>query len=216
MAERVTIIDYGSGNLRSVERAFERAARESGAAIVLRVTSNPDEVANADRIVLPGVGAFAACKAGLIALPGMLEALERAVLIEKRPFLGVCVGMQLLAERSTEFGETRGLGWIAGEVRRIDVDAAGLRTPHMGWDNVRVRVEHPVLHAAAHNEDFYFAHSYHFEVENDHERIAVCTYGSALTAAVARDNILGVQFHPEKSQAAGVELLSAFLRWTPQ
>ena len=213
--ERVAIIDYGSGNLRSVQKAFERAAREFGISAHIDVTADPETVASADRIVLPGVGAFSACMDGLSSLPGMLEKLEHVVLIEKRPFLGICVGMQLLAEFGEEFGRSRGLGWIAGAVRPIDRLAHDLRSPHMGWNTVTFAAHHPVLDAIDDESDFYFAHSFHFDVENEEEIIGVCHYGQLITAAVARDNIVGVQFHPEKSQHAGVALLRGFLQWRP-
>ena len=215
MAERIAIIDYGSGNLRSVEKSFERAAREAGAAAQMMVTDQAADIAEADRIVLPGVGAFAACKSGLIALPGVIEALEHAVLIEKKPFLGICVGMQLLATRGLEFGETAGLGWISGCVKRLELGDPFLRVPHMGWNEATSTTPHPVFDVLNGGRDVYFVHSYHFDVENEPDRIAVCQYGGPFTAAVARDNILGVQFHPEKSQAAGLALIRAFLKWTP-
>jgi len=215
MAERIAIIDYGSGNLRSVEKAFERAAREAGVAAQMTVTDSASDVTDADRIVLPGVGAFAACKSGLAALPGVIEALEHAVLIERKPFLGICVGMQLLATRGLEFGETVGLGWIAGEVKRLDPADPSLRVPHMGWNAATPTAPHPVFDVLEDGRDVYFVHSYYFDTENEHDRIAVCQYGKPFTAAVARDNILGVQFHPEKSQAAGLALIRAFLKWTP-
>ena len=215
MAERIAIIDYGSGNLRSVQKAFERAAREAGVAAQINVTDQAADIAEADRIVLPGVGAFAACRSGLAALPGVIEALEHAILLEKKPFLGICVGMQLLATRGLEFGETAGLGWIAGDVKRLEPDDPSLRVPHMGWNEATPTAPHPVFDVLEDGRDVYFVHSYHFDVENEHDRIAVCQYGSPFAAAVARDNILGVQFHPEKSQAVGLAFIRAFLKWTP-
>lgn len=212
MAQRVVIIDYGSGNLRSVQKSLERAARETGTPARVDLANRPDKIAAADRIVLPGVGAFAACRAGLAAEDGVLEALEHAVLVEAKPFLGVCVGMQLLADRGEEFGDHRGLGWIAGVVSPFPEDPA-LRVPHMGWNSVRA--EGCALFAGVEAEDFYFAHSYYFAPENDQSIMAVCRYGRDFAAGVARDNIAGVQFHPEKSQRAGLVLFENFLRWDP-
>ncbi|MEM8773260.1 MAG: imidazole glycerol phosphate synthase subunit HisH [Pseudomonadota bacterium] len=212
MAETLAIIDYGSGNLRSVEKAFERAARESGRAVRISVTDEPDRIAGADRIVLPGVGAFAACMNGLKARDGVIEAMEHAALAGARPFLGICVGMQLMAERGLEFGGHTGLGWIPGEVREIDFPDVTL--PHMGWNTVtataRRRLPQKIDGAA-----FYFAHSYHFAAENDQHVIALTHHGGPLVAGVRRDNLIGFQFHPEKSQSAGVALLSDFLAWEP-
>lgn len=215
MGETLAIVDYGSGNLRSVAKGFERAAYEAGRSVDVVVTGDADRVAQADRIVLPGVGAFAACRAGLDAAPGMVDALESAVRDEGRPFMGICVGMQLLATRGLEFGETPGLGWIAGDVAALPIDEPGLRAPHMGWNEVSSTNTSDVLASAAEGADFYFAHSFSFEVENEEDVAAVCTYGARFAAAVANDNICGVQFHPEKSQAAGVAVLAAFLAWRP-
>ncbi len=212
MAQQVAIIDYGSGNLRSVEKAFERAARESGLAAHFTVTDDAALIRAADRLVLPGVGAFGACMAGLSARAGLLEALEHGVLAMGRPFLGICVGMQLLADRSQEFGSHDGLGWIVGDVKPFD--GAGLRTPHMGWNEIAVPAPHPLLDGL-HGEAFYFAHSYCFDPENNAHAVAFCDYGERFAAAVARDNIAGVQFHPEKSQRAGLRLLQNFLHWDP-
>jgi len=213
MAENIVIVDYGSGNLRSVQKAFERAARDRGFAPSVGVSDDPDEIAAADRIVLPGVGAFGACMAGLAALPGGLAALEHAVLVKARPFLGVCVGMQLLADRGCEFGNSAGLGWIAGEVRPI-VPAPDRCVPHTGWNEVTFAGPHQVFDSAS-VRDFYFGHSFHFDPENAAHVIGVTDYHGAIVAAVARDNILGVQFHPEKSQAAGLSLIGDFLAWRP-
>ncbi len=214
MAEKVAIIDYGSGNLRSVQKALQRAAREAGVAASVSVTADAETIAKADRIVLPGVGAFGAGMDGLRARAGVLEAMEHAVLAAGRPFLGVCVGMQLLADCGLEFGAHDGLGWIAGEVVALPEGDPACRTPHMGWNKVRSEAPHRVLEKLA-EEAFYFAHSYHFVPENDVHTIAVCDHGIGFVAAVARDNIFGVQFHPEKSQAAGLALLSNFLQWSP-
>lgn len=213
MSERAVIIDCGSGNLRSVEKALERAAREQGLAIHFEIVDDPALVGGADRVILPGVGAYGACMAAITGNSGMLEALEHAVLIAGKPFLGVCVGMQILSEHGNEFGRSAGLGWIPGEVRKI-ASAPGRRVPHMGWNTVRVVGDHPVL-SGADGEDFYFLHSYHFEVENIAHCAGVCHYEGDVVAAVMRDNILGVQFHPEKSQHAGVAMLGQFLKWRP-
>ncbi len=213
MTETVVIIDYGSGNLRSVEKAFERASRESGLSRAVSVSDDPERIAAADRIVLPGVGAFGACMDGLSARSGVMEALEHAVLVNTRPFLGICVGMQLLAEYGREFGTRQGLGWIPGEVRAIEV-SGDLTTPHMGWNTVAARIDVGPL-AATDGGAFYFAHSFHFAPENDAHLIGVTHHGGAMAAAVGRDNILGVQFHPEKSQSAGLQLIGDFLRWGP-
>ncbi|MBB5517629.1 imidazole glycerol phosphate synthase subunit HisH [Amphiplicatus metriothermophilus] len=216
MTETVAVVDYGSGNLRSVEKSLQRAARESGRAARILVTADPEAVAEAGRVVLPGVGAFAACMDGLCAIDGMIPALEHAVLAEKRPFLGVCVGMQLLAEKGLEFGARGGLGWIPGVVRRLEPDDPACRVPHMGWNTVRARAPHPALKSLDHRpQDFYFVHSYHFACENDAHMLGVTEYGGRIAAIVGRDNLLGVQFHPEKSQAAGLALLADFLAWRP-
>ncbi len=213
----VAIIDYGSGNLHSATKALERAAREStGAAVVL--TADPDTVAEADRIVLPGVGAFADCKRGLDAIPGMVEALTRAVHEKGRPFLGICVGMQLLAARGLEHGTHRGLGWIDGDVVAITPDDPALKIPHMGWNTLDVARDHAVLAGIPTGRDgshAYFVHSYAFRPAEAADAVATTDYGGPLTAIVARDTIVGTQFHPEKSQALGLALLANFLRWTP-
>lgn len=216
MAETVAIVDYGSGNLRSVQKALARAAAERGLAARIIVTDRPEIVSGADRIVLPGVGAFAACKKGLETLDGMIEALEQVVLASRRPFLGICVGMQLMAETGLEFGPSPGLGWMPGVVAPLAGDKERQRIPHMGWNSVRMRSAHPALASLDHHPaDFYFVHSYCFDTENDAHVLAVCDYGRRISAIVGRDNLLGVQFHPEKSQAAGLALLADFLRWRP-
>jgi glutamine amidotransferase len=213
MAETLAIIDYGSGNLRSVEKAVERAARETGLARHVAVTDDPDEIARADRLILPGVGAFAACMSGLATRDGVLEALEHAVLVEGRPFLGICVGMQLLAGRGEEFGGCNGLGWIPGAVLAL-AQSSEFRTPHMGWNTVASASPHPVF-ADLDGEAFYFAHSFHFECENDAHIYGVTTHGHPFTSLIGRDNLLGAQFHPEKSQTAGLAFLGKFLGWSP-
>lgn len=213
MAEKVAIIDYGSGNLRSVEKAVERAAREAGLARHVEVTDDPETIARADRLILPGVGAFSACMAGLSACDGVLEALEHAVLVAQRPFLGVCVGMQLLAAQGMEFGSSEGLGWIPGEVIPLE-PSPQYRAPHMGWNEVTALSHHPVFEGLD-GEAFYFAHSFQFAVENDAHRLGITDHGGPVTALVGRDNLIGAQFHPEKSQRAGLAFLGAFLSWSP-
>ncbi len=213
MAQTLAIIDYGSGNLRSVEKAVERAARESGLARHVTVTSDADEIARADRLILPGVGAFAACMKGLAAQDGVLEAMEHAVLVEGRPFLGICVGMQLLAGRGEEFGGCNGLGWIPGAVVPL-AHSGDFRAPHMGWNDVVSASPHPVFDGLD-GEAFYFAHSFHFDCENDAHVYGVATHGQDFSALIGRDNLIGAQFHPEKSQTAGLAFLGKFLGWSP-
>jgi glutamine amidotransferase len=209
------IIDYGSGNLCSAAKAFERAAAEHGLAGPIVVTSRPEAVAAAERIVLPGVGAFADCRRGLAAVPGLEAALVEAVIGRGRPFLGICVGMQLMAERGREFETVEGLGWIAGEVVPIAPADPGLKIPHMGWNNLVIRVAHPVLAGLTDGIHAYFVHGYHFRPDNAADRAADVDYGGPLAAAVAQDNLFGTQFHPEKSQMAGLRLIANFLRWRP-
>ncbi|MBS0536313.1 MAG: imidazole glycerol phosphate synthase subunit HisH [Proteobacteria bacterium] len=214
----VAIVDYGSGNLHSAAKAFERAARECGHDQPVIVTSNPDDVAKADRIVLPGVGAYADCKRGLVAVPGMVDALEETVRKKGRPFFGICVGMQLLAERGLEYHVTPGLGWIPGEVDRIAPSDPELKIPHMGWNTLDLKTMHPLLDEIPLGPDglhAYFVHSYHFKTAHKDDLIAQTDYGGPLTAIVGRDNIVGTQFHPEKSQRLGLRLISNFLKWTP-
>jgi imidazole glycerol-phosphate synthase subunit HisH len=216
--QSVAIIDYGSGNLRSAAKAFERAARESGYTGAIRVTADPKAVLAAERIVLPGVGAFADCMNGLKALPGMIAALTQAVRNDRKPFLGICVGMQLLATRGLEHGTHDGLGWLPGEVRRMAPSDTMLKIPHMGWNELTMRASSdakPLFEGISAGAHAYFVHSYHF-VPNDQSAIAATTdYGGLLVAAVAQGNIAGTQFHPEKSQEAGLRLIANFLRWTP-
>jgi glutamine amidotransferase len=217
MTQRVAIIDYGSGNLRSAAKAFERAARETGADAEIAVTAEVDDVRRADRIVLPGVGAFADCRAGLDAVPGMVDVLGARVIGAGVPFLGICVGMQLMAEEGREKVVTRGLGWIPGAVVRIE-PAGGLKVPHMGWNTLSIHARHPVLSGIADGPDglhAYFVHSYHLTVVDRSMLIASADYGEEVTAIVGRDNMVGTQFHPEKSQTLGLTLIGNFLRWTP-
>jgi glutamine amidotransferase len=214
----VAIVDYGSGNLHSAAKAFERAARDSNYAGQIVVTSDPDDVRRADRVVLPGVGAFADCRRGLDAVTGMVDALEETVRKNGRPFLGICVGMQLMAERGREYVVTPGLGWIAGEVDRIEPSDATLKIPHMGWNTLNERAHHPLLDNIKTGPDglhAYFVHSYHLNVANRGDLVADTDYGGAVTAIVARDTVVGTQFHPEKSQRLGLALIANFLKWKP-
>ena len=214
----VAIVDYSSGNLHSAAKAFERAAHEAGLDQPIMVTQDPAVVARADRIVLPGVGAFADCRRGLDAVPGMVEALEEAVRQRGRPFFGICVGMQLMAERGLEYEVKEGLGWIAGEVDRIAPKDPSLKIPHMGWNTLNVTRPHPLLaglELGPNGRHAYFVHSYQLKPENRADLIAEADYGGAVTAVVGRDNIVGTQFHPEKSQKLGLELIANFLKWMP-
>ncbi|PIW26047.1 MAG: imidazole glycerol phosphate synthase subunit HisH [Rhodospirillales bacterium CG15_BIG_FIL_POST_REV_8_21_14_020_66_15] len=213
----IALIDYGSGNLRSAAKAFERVLRGLGRTDAVRVTSDPETVAAADRVVLPGVGAFGDCRAGIQAIDGMAEALTEAVIARGRPFLGICVGMQLMATSGFEFGEHPGFGWIPGAVRALDPVDKTLKIPHMGWNElfwVGYR-EHPVLKDLANGQHAYFVHSFHLVPENAEHLLAVTDYGGPVTAAVGRDNLVGTQFHPEKSQAVGLKLIENFLEWKP-
>lgn len=215
---KVAIVDYGSGNLHSAAKAFERAAREGELCQDIVVTADPEVVATADRIVLPGVGAYADCRRGLDAVPGMVAALEQAVGLKGRPFFGICVGMQLLAERGREYEETAGLGWIAGEVDRITPSDGRLKIPHMGWNTLNVVRPHPLLDGLALGPDgshAYFVHSYQFNPARRDDLIAQAEYGGPVTGIVGRDNIVGTQFHPEKSQKLGLAMIANFLRWQP-
>ncbi len=212
---KVAIIDYGSGNLRSAANAFERAAGERGLTGSIIVTSRPDEVATADRIVLPGVGAFADCRRGLAAVPGLEAALCEAVQARGRPFLGICVGMQLMAERGREFETVAGLGWIAGDVVAIDPADPNLKIPHIGWNELMPGAAHPVLAGLPAGTHAYFVHSYHFRPTDPADCLAMTDYGGPLAAVVGRDNLIGTQFHPEKSQMAGLRLIANFLEWRP-
>ncbi len=216
--QTAVIIDYGSGNLHSAGKALERAARESEANARVLITSDPTAVAAADRVILPGVGAFADCRAGLEAVPGLLPALVDVVMEKQRPYLGICVGMQLMASRGLEFGVTEGFGWIPGEVRAIEPDNPGLKIPHMGWNTLTQLRDHPLLEGIKTGPDglhAYFVHSYHLVPESREHVVAEADYGGAITAMVARDHIAGTQFHPEKSQTLGLKLLANFLCWKP-
>ena len=207
------IIDYGSGNLHSALKSFERMRREEGGPAIL-VTSDPDAVRAAERIVLPGVGAFADCQAGLMAVPGMVEALSERV-AEGVPFMGICVGMQLLASVGREFGDTPGLGWIPGEVTALTPADPALKVPHMGWNELVIDQPHPLFDGVEPGAHAYFVHSFHLTPHDPAHRIAHVDYGGTVTAAVARDTIVGLQFHPEKSQRTGLRVIANFLRWQP-
>lgn len=210
---RVALVDYESGNLHSAEKAFGRMGAEAGAEV--SVTADPEAIARADRIVLPGDGAFPACRAALDAVPGMVEALAEAVLDRGVPFMGICVGMQMLADRGHEYRQTPGLGWIGGEIVRIAPDDPALKVPQMGWNDLEVLRPHPVLEGIATGDHAYFVHSWQFRVADPAHLLARVDHGGPVTAVVARDNIVGCQFHPEKSQAVGLRIIANFLRWRP-
>ena len=215
---RVAIIDYGSGNLRSATKAFERAAREAGIAAEIDLTADADRVRSADRIVLPGVGAYADCSAGLHAVDGMVEAITEVVEDKARPFLGICVGMQLMSSRGLEKTITKGFGWIEGDVEEIAPSDPSLKIPQIGWNTIHVKHSHPLFDGIRTGEGglhAYFVHSYHLKATHADDVLAVTDYGGPVTAAVARDNRAGTQFHPEKSQALGLALIANFLRWKP-
>jgi glutamine amidotransferase len=215
---KVAIVDCGSGNLRSVANAFERVARERDIAAEFHVTAEPEVVAAADRLVLPGVGAFRDCRSGLLAVEGLWQALEEQVIRRARPFLGICVGMQLLASKGLEFGETEGLGWIDGLVRRIAPKGNNFKIPHMGWNSLALTRPHPLFAGLSLGEagpHGYFVHSFELLTEDAGDRLATTDYGGPITAAVARGNIAGCQFHPEKSQLLGLQVLGNFLDWRP-
>ena len=215
---RVAIIDYGSGNLRSATKAFERAAREAGISARIQLTADAGRARGADRIVLPGVGAYADCAAGLKAVEGMCEAVEEGARARARPFLGICVGMQLMSERGLEKTVTQGFGWIAGDVKQITPADPSLKVPQIGWNTIELKRDHPLFAGIATGPQglhAYFVHSYHLDARRPEEVLAVTDYGGPVTAAVARDNLAGTQFHPEKSQALGLALIANFLRWKP-
>ncbi len=214
MAETIAVIDYGSGNLRSAAKALERAGTDAGLTARVLVTSDATEIAGADRIVLPGVGAFADCMAGLTAAAGVKDALVDVVMTRARPFLGICVGMQLTAEAGVEFGRHAGLGWLKGDITRLDPPDASLKIPHMGWNTLQEMHAHPVT-AGLSGAHVYFVHSYALQNGAADETFSLCTYGVPFAAIVGRDNIVGTQFHPEKSQASGLALLANFLEWRP-
>ena len=214
----IALVDYGAGNLRSASKAFEHAIAARGSSESVIVTADPEIVARADRVVLPGDGAFADCRRGLDSIPGMVEAILESIDIRGRPFLGICVGMQLLATRGIEHGVSPGLDRIAGEVRLVEPAEPSLKIPHMGWNTLTAHRDHPLLDGIALGPDgwhAYFLHSYHFVAETDEDVVAVADYGGNVTAVVARGNIAGTQFHPEKSQYLGLALIGNFLNWNP-
>ncbi len=215
---RVAIIDYGSGNLRSAVKSFERSAREAGISAEIDLTSDAGRVATADRIVLPGVGAYADCRAGLDAVPGMVDALNEAVVNRGRPFFGICVGMQLMSTRGLEKTVTGGLGWIAGDVVEMTPSDPSLKIPQIGWNTLDLVRPHPLFDGIRTGPDglhAYFVHSYHLAAANEADLVAYTDYGGPVTAAVARANMFGTQFHPEKSQTLGLALIANFLKWKP-
>ena len=209
----VALIDYGSGNLASAAKALARAAADTGHEII--VTADPEAVRAAERIVLPGVGAFADCMQGLSAVPGMVTVLREKVLKEGAPFLGICIGMQLLATVGREFGQHVGLGWIAGEVVKIEPQDPALKIPHMGWNELKIVQPHKLLEGIAPGAHAYFVHSYHFKPVLPGDLLATTDYGETLTAVIGNENIVGTQFHPEKSQETGLRILANFLKWKP-
>lgn len=218
MAETLVLIDYGSGNLRSAAKAFERAAGDLGLKTQVKISGKPEDIASADRIVLPGVGAYDQCSTALHAIPGLVEALNDATHARGRPFLGICVGMQLLATRGVEHGEHKGLGWIGGDVVHLEPADASLKIPHMGWNTVALTEagrSHPVFGKLPDNGFAYFVHSYHYRAADDAHVLGRTEYGGPVTAMIGRDTLIGTQFHPEKSQGFGLGLLSAFLEWRP-
>lgn len=215
---RVAIIDYGSGNLRSAQKSFERAASGLKMTTSIDLVDNPEQLANADRVVLPGVGAYRDCHDGIHAIDGMWQAIEEHCTTKSRPFLGICVGMQLMATRGLEHTETPGFGWIKGDVEGIDVGDADLKIPHMGWNTLDVVHDHPLLRGIKTGPDgqhAYFVHSFHLRAANSADVVATARYGEPITAMVARGTMAGTQFHPEKSQTLGLAFIANFLTWTP-
>lgn len=218
MSETVAIIDYGSGNLRSAEKAIDRASREAGLNQTILVTDKPDVVAKADRIVLPGVGAFGDCRDGLLAIDGLKEAIQKVVWEENKPFLGICVGMHLMAREGHEHGIHKGMGWIDGIVKKMESSDASLKIPHMGWNEVVLTDEgqtHPVAKVLKSEDHAYFVHSYHMAMDTEDALLGYANHGGHVTAIVGHDNMIGTQFHPEKSQRVGLKFLRAFLEWRP-
>ena len=214
--ETVAIVDCGSGNLKSAAKAFERAALESGREFRIMVTNDPETVRRADRVALPGQGAFAAVLAGVAEVPGLRAALEDVAIDKARPFFGICVGMQLMATRGVEHGNHDGFGWIPGEVVALKPSDSALKVPHMGWNDLQLdRPGHPVMRGVETGDHAYFVHSYRFACADGRHEIAHADYGGPVTAVIGRDNLIGTQFHPEKSQATGLKLIAAFLEWAP-
>lgn len=215
---KIAIIDYGSGNLRSAEKSFERAAAESNIRAEVAVTADPDVVRKADRIVLPGVGAFRDCRDGLLAIAGMRETLQEQVRDKAKPFFGICVGMQLMADRGLEGKETTGFGWIKGQVEKMQVSDPDLKIPHMGWNTLSISNQHELfkgIETGEHGLHAYFVHSYHFHTDNAQDCLATTEYGGSVTAMIGHENMVGTQFHPEKSQKLGLAMISNFLVWNP-
>lgn len=215
---KIAIVDYGSGNLRSAQKSFERAVSESGLSAQVIVTANPETVSRADRIVLPGVGAFRDCRDGVLAIEGMRETLEHEVHVKAKPFFGICVGMQLMADLGLEGVKTQGFGWVDGQVEKIVPTNRSLKIPHMGWNTLNVSTDHKLLEGIKTGEQglhAYFVHSYHFKTHKPADCIATTEYGGEVTAIIARDNMVGTQFHPEKSQKLGLAMISNFLKWKP-
>lgn len=210
---KIVLIDYGSGNLRSCEKAFLKVCLDKNIKSQIVISNNPQDIKNADKIILPGVGAFADCMKGLCKIKDMEEALKEAVLIKKTPFLGICVGMQLLADTGFEYGNHTGLGWISGQVVKITSNNNQIKIPHMGWNNVAVLDYNPLFKNIENNAHFYFVHSYHFKCNDNKNIIAEVEYGQKIAAAIIKDNIVGVQFHPEKSQKNGQKFIENFIRW---
>ena len=208
------LVDYDSGNLHSAEKAFQRMALETGAGDVI-VSSRPEDVMRADRIVLPGDGAFPSCRRALGSYGGLFEAIEDAVTRKARPFLGICVGMQMMATWGREYQDTQGFGWVSGEVVKITPSDPSLKVPHMGWNDLVIDHQHPVLDGIRTGDHAYFVHSYHFRVDNLGERLAHCDYAGDITAIIGRDTMVGTQFHPEKSQQTGLRIIANFLQWKP-
>jgi len=218
MSQIIAIIDYGSGNLRSAQKAIQKAAISLDEPVQVLITNNPEIIKKANRIVLPGVGAFADCREGLFAISGMTETLNQRVKQDNVPFLGICVGMQLMATSGFEKGEHKGLGWIEGEVKAIKVNDKSLKIPHMGWNTLEIKNQHPLLKNIKLGKNglhAYFVHSYQMQVKNRKELLLSSDYGGEITAMVGKNNIVGVQFHPEKSQKLGISFLENFLRWKP-
>ena len=213
--QSVALIDYGSGNLRSAEKALQRAAADHAVAAEIVTTDDPELIARADRVVLPGVGAFAACMRALQGRPGVIEAMTEAVQARGAPFLGICVGLQLMATRGLEFGETPGLDWVAGDVKRLQPADGRLKVPHMGWNALDLAQTHGMFAALPQGAHMYFTHSFAFFPEDERDVMAWADHGGRFPAAVARGNVAGVQFHPEKSQKPGLALLARFLEWRP-
>ncbi|MDH5772102.1 MAG: imidazole glycerol phosphate synthase subunit HisH [Rhodospirillaceae bacterium] len=212
---KVVVIDYGSGNLRSCAKAFERAASEHNIKADVVVSPNPEDILSADRVVLPGVGAFADCRSGLDAVGGLVDAMNEAVIKNAKPFFGICVGMQLMADVGREFGDTNGLGWVGGEVVAMKPSDPNLKIPHMGWNDLKIKNPHPLLAGLPVGGHAYFVHSYQFNASDEKNVIGEIDYGGPVSAVIAKDNMVGTQFHPEKSQGFGLGIIANFLSWNP-